>query len=421
MRAMRHLLDVSWLHIDMNILQIGTSDISGGAASISWSIKKGMEKRGHQVKVFVADKDSDDPGVLIIPRRFHRFIYVLLSNDINYSKTDWIIDTPEFKSADLIHIHNIHGRYFNLETLEKMSKLKPVIWTLHDMWAITPHCAYSYSNELGKNGFFKCRSLKSYPRILWDNEKYLVKKKMSIYNRSKFSIVTPSLWLKDMVSISVLKNKDTNLIYNGINENIFTLKNQIEVRRKLGLEIDKKIFLFLSDGGKNNEFKGWDFIVEVLKNYANRSDVLFLCIGGNENGLDDNFKNLLYIPKIKDKHLLSEYFSAADIFLYPTLAETFGLVITEAMACGTPVVTFKTGGVPEIVDHLKNGYVAGYRDAGDLINGIEYILNLDGEARQKMKIDCRDKVVNNFSEDYMIEQYENLYKTILEENLNYEK
>jgi len=116
--------------------------------------------------MFVSEKKSHKTDVFEIPRQIHRYFQILLSNDIDYSKTDWILDTKEFKEADVVHLHNLHSWFFNLKTLEKISKLKPVIWTLHDMWAITPHCAHSYECEL-KDGFYQCPSLSSYPRIAW--------------------------------------------------------------------------------------------------------------------------------------------------------------------------------------------------------------------------------------------------------------
>jgi glycosyltransferase involved in cell wall biosynthesis len=282
------------------------------------------------------------------------------------------------------------------------------------MWSITPFCAYSYGGKL-KNGFYQCSSLKSHPRILWHNERYLMNKKRKIYNKSKFDLVAPSKWLKDKVDSSVLKEKDCHLIYNGIDQHIFKKNTNINYRKELNLDKNKKIILFLSDGGKNNPAKGWGFVEGVIKNFKNREDVMFLCIGGSERGVDDKYKNLLYIPRIKDKKLLASYFSAADMFLFPTLADNCPLTVLEAMSCGTPIVTFKTGGVPELVKHLRNGYVADYKNSDDLINGVKYILNLSKDDLLKISENSRDDVLNNFTIDKMVDQYIDLYRKKIKE------
>ena len=396
----------------MNILQIGSSDRIGGAASISWLLKKELEKRGYKMTMFVDSKNSDDVDVFIIPKMINKYFQMLLSNDLDFSRTDWIINTKEFKEADIIHLHNIHTWFFNLKTLEKMSKLKPIVWTLHDMWAITPHCAHSYDCDL-KDGFYQCKSLNSYPRITWPNSKYLSWRKKNIYKNSKFNLVVPSLWLKEKVEQSILKDREINLIYNGIDQNIFKIYDKNEARVELDLPLDKKIILFLSDGGKRNEFKGWNFIEETIEKYKNNKDLLFLCIGGKETKKDDKYSNLFYISKISNKEILAKYFSSSDIFLYPSLADTFALVVAEAMACGIPVVTFETGGIPEIVKHLENGYVAKYKDEIDLIKGVDYILNLDENTLNNIKNQSRLRIVENFTVDKMVLEYDELYKKIL--------
>jgi glycosyltransferase involved in cell wall biosynthesis len=297
-----------------------------------------------------------------------------------------------------------------------MSRLKPVVWTLHDMWAITPHCAYSYECEL-KNGFYQCPSMNSYPQIFWNNEKYLSWRKRNIYNKSKFNLVVPSLWLKNKVEKSVLKNKDIDLIYNGIDENIFKISENNSSRQELGLPLDKKIVLFLSDGGKNNPAKGWFYVESVVKRF-NDDNTLFLCLGGKESGRDDVYNNLLYIPRISDKEKLSKYFSASDVFLFPSLADNCPLVILEAMACGIPIVTFDTGGIPELVKHLENGYIAKYKDVEDLTKGVEYIFGLDNEKITNIKNKSRESVTTKYTIDKMVDQYEMLYDKIIK---NYKK
>jgi len=396
----------------MNILQIGTTDKIGGAAVISWKIKKALELLGHKTSMFVAFKYSNDLNVLNIKRTTHKLLCFLFSNDIDLFRTNWIIKTKEFIDADIIHLHNLHGWFFNLKTIKEMSKLKPIIWTLHDMWAITSHCAHSFEGGL-ENGFYQCQSLNSYPRIAWHNEKYLCYRKKIIYDNSDFEIVVPSMWLKNKVENSLLKEKNIHLIYNGVDTKVFRSMDKQTIRKDLNISLVKKIILCFSDKIKNNEYKGSEYINKILEKFRNNKSVHFICIGGSANSDFEKNSNITYIPNITDVNLLAKYYASSDIFLYPSIADSFGLVVAESMACGTPVLTFKVGGIPEIVDHKINGYVAKYKDEDDLINGLNYILDLSNIETELMSESAISKIRNNFTEDMMIEKYIELYNSLI--------
>lgn len=395
----------------MNILQIGTVDKKGGAAAISWQLKKALEKNGHTTSLFVADKYSQEANVFTIPRKkIRRYLGFLFSIEDLYA-TDWILETPEFKKADLIHAHNLHGRFFNLKTLQKMSLIKPIVWTLHDEWAITPHCAYTYETQKIKDGFFQCNNKQSPPRLLWNNEKYLSWRKKSLYDQTKLTIITPSLWLKNRVEKSILKNQKNKLIYNGIDIQIFKPCDCFQTRKKLNLPVDKKIILFLADGGKSNPFKGWEFVEKVIEFYQNRNDLLFLCVGNSDQTILNNNTKVSFISRIENQEILAQYYSAADFLLHSSTADNFPLVILEAMACGLPIVAFSVGGVTEAVKHLENGYIARYKDLESLIQGVEYLLKLDLEAKKTITLKSSTKIKQFFSLEKMIEKYFDLYQT----------
>ena len=211
----------------MRILQINTVDTKGGAAKVAYSLKQKLEKKGHTTSMFVARKYSNEESVKILndsqvlSGRIRKKLAYWLANDIDIFSSDHIIKTKGFKEADVIHCHNLHSNYFNLATLKKMARLKPVIWTFHDMWPITSHCGHAFNGKIKNSGFFACPSLDIPPAIAWHNEKYLENKKSKIYMNSNFHIVTPSKWLADKVSQSILKNKPLSIIYNGIDTNIF--------------------------------------------------------------------------------------------------------------------------------------------------------------------------------------------------------
>ncbi len=397
----------------MNILQIGTIDKAGGAARVSWDLKTAFEERGHVTSMFVAHKYSDSQNVFVIPRhKYQEHVSRVLANDLDFYKTDYILQTDAFKKADVVQFHNLHGYYFNLGTFEKMTRLKPVVWTLHDMWAMTPHCAYSFEGE-NKNGFFTCPGLRSYPQIEWHNERYLMWRKRSVFGRSSFTLVTPSGWLKGLVEQSVLREKPTVLIYNGIEKGVFQQYNKVQAREELLLPKNKKIVLFLAAGGRHDPRKGWAYVEETYKRFEGNSDVLFVCVGGTREDVGLSNERILFVEQEGRKEVLAKYFSAADVLLFPSLADNFPLVILEAMSCGLPIVSFDVGGVKEAVIHKKHGFIAGYKSVDDLVEGIWYIFSLSPEEYRGMSQGAVEHVQNNFTRDHMVDQYLELYYSLI--------
>ncbi|NCS99019.1 glycosyltransferase [Candidatus Parcubacteria bacterium] len=394
----------------MNILQISTTDNKGGAAGIAWSIKKYLDKNGIKNSMFVRDKYSDEQNVFKIPNKFltlSKIFKYILSNDIEHSNSDWILKTKEYKEADIIHCHNLHGYYFNLETLYKMSLEKKIVWTFHDMWPITSHCAYTFDSREVKNGFFTCPSRKIYPPILFNNDENLIKKKEAIYNKANFHIVCPSKWILNSVDRTVLKYKEKTLIYNGINLSEFQKYNKEESRKKLELPLDKKIILFIASGGKKNPFKGSEFVDELASEYKDNSEIIFLVAGSN-NKKRKTKNNILFMPKIKEKELLSRLYSSADVLLNPTLADNLPTVILEAFACGLPVVTFNTGGTPEIVKHSVNGYIAKYKNIKQLKGYIDIFIKIPQDEYNQFSENALRKSFE-FNQEKMFKSYINLY------------
>ncbi len=396
----------------MNILTINTLDRKGGAAEVAWSIKTELEKKGHLINLLVGRKNSDDDLVKVIPynRVMGRLAY-FAATDIDFWMSDKILDMEEFRVADVVHCHNLHGNYFKLATLEKMAKLKPVIWTFHDMWPITPHCAHAFDGKV-REGFFQCPSLDTYQKILWHNEKYLSRKKRIIYDNSSFHVVVPSLWLKEKVSQSVLSEKPIHLIPNGIDTSVFFKRDKSACRKKHNLPQNKKIILFVAAGGKNNEWKGWEYTEAVISHFQKKEECVLVCIGGDKSEKKAS-NEIIYIPYVEDKNILAEYFSSADVFLFTSIAENLPLVVLEAMGAGTPVVSFDVGGVKEVVTHKKNGYIAEYKNADDLIRGVEYIFSLPTNELQEMSDQSAQKVKDNFSMKIMVDKYLELYKSII--------
>jgi glycosyltransferase involved in cell wall biosynthesis len=397
----------------MNILLINTGYSHGGAARITRDIKTNLEKRGHLAYVLNAfEENTKDHVFQIRPSRKNKIGYYM-SNDIEYADTNYIIELDIFKKADIVHCHNLHGWYFNMNTLQKMSEIKPVLWTLHDMWAITSHCAYTFETYKKNNGFYECPSRDIYPRIFWPNERHLRAAKKKIYEKTRMDISVPSKWLQKLVEGSVLRGKNTNLIYNGVDNETFIPTEKNQARKKLKLPHDKKIILFVADGGKDNVFKGWQYCEAAINKLKDR-DFLVLIIGGDQTRVEGNFH---FIKRFTDKTILSLYYSACDVYVFTSLSENFPLVILEALSCECCIVSFDVGGVNEAIIHKQNGYLAKYKSIDDVYNGINYFFSLSEEDTKQIRKNARVTAVSKFSLTDMIDGYENLYRNILMRNM----
>ena len=403
----------------MKILHINSVFSQGGAALLMRLLAKNVEQNKDIEQFFIVKENSskNTENIFQTSRETSIFGYKKLSRILSEQgflyrflplEAHFILKKSREISPDIVHLHNIHGGYFQTNLLPKLSKIAPVVWTFHDMFPITGHCAYSFECEKWKTGCGNCERLDIYPAIKKDRTKFLWKYKNKIFNSANFTIVTPSLWLKKCVEESFLKNKDVRLIYNGIDLETFKKIDKSKTRKELKLPENKKIVLFSANGGVKNPFKGGDFVFQAFEKLKNRNDILFLNIGGDSGQKSENWQDYGYVS---NPEIMAKLYSAADIYLFPTLAETFGMTVVEAMSCGLPIVTFKTGGVPEIVENEKSGFVVEYKNGEMLTNALSKLLD-DDDLRRKM---AGNAVLasKKFSSEQMAIDYMKLYEELL--------
>ena len=406
----------------MNILHINTLDNTGGAAKVAYRLKDGLKKRGYTSWMLVGYKLGKNPDVKQITwNKYLQFGLNILSTIILrpyliFRSTFQIKDRADVANSDIIHLHNLHTGYFNPLALPELTKLKPTVYTLHDMWALTGHCAHSFDCDKWQTGCGDCPYLKVYPALWYDVTHKLWEIKKDIYNRSDFIIVTPSRWLKNKIEKSILSDKKIYLIYNGIDPGIFHPMDKTEIRKKLNLPLDKTILMFSAHKGIKNFWKGGEYLLKALEQIDDEN-VFFLNIGSTEN-LDKRVKKSIEwvsIPYVDNEKTMAEYYAASDLFLYPSLADNCPLVVLESMACSTPVIAFDTGGIPELLTNMKTGYIARYKDVDDFVKGIKLFLN-DVDLRAKAGFSARKDVEKHFTLDKMVMLYEELYNKLAPEH-----
>lgn len=253
-------------------------------------------------------------------------------------------------NPDIIHLHNIHGYYINIAILFKFLKTidKPVIWTLHDCWSFTGHCCnFEASNcEKWKSGCNNCRHTELYPSSIIDNSKWNYRKKRELFTSlNNLTLVTPSMWLFRLVKESYLSDCDMVVIHNGFDNNIFK-PTQGNWRKRSYLE-NKKIILGVA--GTWTSTKGLNDLIEISKRMDDRYKVVVVGV------TDDQIKKLPHsivgIKRTYNSAELAEIYTEADFFVNPTYDDNFPNVNLEALACGTPVITYNTGGSPEAINN----------------------------------------------------------------------
>ena len=210
------------------------------------------------------------------------------------------------------------------------------------------------------------------------------------------------------MGLSILKDKPLTVIYNGIDTEVFKPIPQAKARLDIGLPLNKKIVLTVAKRGKFNLWKGGGYAQEIINSSRDRSDLYFVNLGGNGNDhLQTNIKTVSYV---KDETLLAKYYSAANVLLYPSIADNCPLVVLEAQACGLPVIAFNTGGIPELIEHQKTGFIADYKNLDDLKTGLNFILNLNDIQIKNFREDSVKNIADNFSKELMVNSYIQLYQ-----------
>jgi len=400
----------------LNVLQISTFDKLGGAAMVAWRLHNGLKNQQHQSTMMVKEKFSYDSAINRIEgSEKDRLFYEICRKEgwqyWNILSSFDIAQTEQFQTADIVHFHNLHGDYFNYFALPGLTKQKPALWTLHDMQALTGHCAQSMECNRWEKGCQSCPDLNAGPAIEKDTARSLFQQKQMLFAESDMEIAVPSRWLLDITAKSMLKEKRTHLTYNGVDVELFKPSLKEEARRALNIPEEKTVIITSAAGGLKNPYKGSDYIRSALKRCGQKNNLLLVSLGGANTVLEG-------IECIGTGHLFEEkdvarWYSASDIFLYPTLADNFPQVVIEAMSCGLPIVTFDTGGIPEQVEHLKSGYIARQKDEDDLYKGLALFID-EKVLRAKAGVYAREKVKRDFSSAGMVNSYIQLYKEIIE-------
>ena len=414
----------------MKILIVNTSERTGGAAVAANRLMKALNNSGVKAKMLVRDKESDTLTVAQLPKspmkRWHflweRLVVFchlhfskqhLFEIDIANAGTD-ITNMREFQEADIIHLHWINQGMLSLNSIRKILRSgKPVVWTMHDIWPATGICHYTRGCGYFKTACKQCQllpgggSANDLSTAIWNQ-------KQKLLSEHHISFVACSKWLEGEAKKSaLLQGQHICSVPNPIDTHIYHPEDKQQARQRLELPTDKRIILFVSQRVTDDR-KGMAYFTDAINRLAEqhpetRENTVIAILGGHSEDVAPQLALPVYpLGYVNDEKRIVDVYNAADVFVLPSLEDNLPNTIMEAMACGVPCVGFKVGGIPEEIDHKRNGYVADYRNAEDLARGIRWILEeSDYEALSRNAI---QKVAHNYSQQNVALRYAEVYQ-----------
>lgn len=419
----------------MKVIHLSTSDFNGGAAIAAIRVVRAQQSLTElDSRLFVQSKISEEKFVfstqtntldkvasgfrklfdelsirLFSVQSRGRFTFPFWGNDISKNLI--------VKDSDIINLHWVNGGFISLKSLEKLVDLKkPIVWTLHDMWAITGGCHHAADCEKFTFNCSNCPCLRINGQK--DISNFVFNKKQLLFNNSNISVISCSNWLSNKVASSkLLGNKKIFTIPNPLDTSKFKPMEKQKAREKLILPKGKHLIL-IGAMNVNNVWKGFDYLIKAI-NLMHQSNpelnkIIELVVFGKSTK-----KILTKIPfhvhqlgELKNEDEIIYAYNSADVYVAPSLQDNLPNTVMEAMACGVPVVAFNVGGIPDMVDHNINGILVEPRSSEALANGIKLLLT-DDNLRKTFSVNARDKVVKNFDEKIVAEQYLKVYKTLI--------
>jgi len=397
----------------MKIIHLSTDDYTGGASIAAYRLHSFLLSKSVISTMLVLKNTTTEQLNIIkfnstLKDKIKARIIAILNKrkKLIYSEKQGLFSIPHIGSkvenhknvleADIIVLHWINRNFLNIKNIETVLKLgKPVFWVLHDMWAMTGGCHHSFTCDKYITHCGNC------PHLLKPSSKdasfHLFEKKInSFIPYRNLEIITPSKWLGNCAKESKLfSNHKIHVIPNLLNTNDFKPINRNEARKLFNLPEDKTLILFGAIAGLENPYKGWSYLMDCLNQISNKNiSAVILGTDYNQEIANNLSLPLYFLGHLRDKQSICMLYNAVDIFVSPSLADNFPNTILESLACGIPVVGFNIGGIPDLIKHKENGYLAKYKDSADLTNGIQWVI----DNKQSLLPNIRNSALNIIDE-----------------------
>ncbi len=412
-------------------LILSTRDSSVGAARSAFRLYKGLQQLEVNARLLVQHKHGGDPKVIGPDSKWAKG-FSLVRPVLDrvplsfYRKRERVLFSPAMVPScslagiadryDLVHLHWINEGFLRIESIRKFTK--PVIWTLHDMWPFTGGCHYDNGCGKYRDSCGACPLLLS--KRAYDLSRWIWKRKTKSWKQTDMTIVTPSRWLAECAKASSLFRRcRVEVIPNGLSLDCYKPLDKRFARERWSLPVDKQLILFGSMNPFSDRRKGFQFLQPSLMKLAKnglQKEVELIIFGASMplNPPDFGLK-VHYVGELHDDVSLALLYTAADVFVLPSVQDNLPNTVMESLACGTPVVAFPIGGVPDMIDHQVNGYLAKALDIDSLAGGIKWVLE-NPERLIRLRKGAREKAVKEYSLEAQARRYRNLYDEILKDH-----
>ena len=413
----------------MNVLILNTSDNQGGAAIATYRLHRGLRSIGINSHLLVQGKKTDDYSVIGPVTKWQKVLAILRPHldgvaTYFYSKRQKVLFSsawlPEKLTSkvvklkpDIVHLFWVNGGFLRIETLKNFKQ--PIVWTLHDMWPFTGGC--HYDDECGKfqQSCGNCPVLNSEHEQ--DLSRRILKRKQKSWEDVPIIVVATSHWLADMArSSSIFRDQRIEVIPNGIDTEIYKPGNKVAARAAYNLPQDKYLILFSAFSATSDKRKGNQFLVLALEKmsqagWGSKTELVIIGASKPESPPDMEMK-VHYMGHMHDEISQVLLYSAADVVVAPSMQENLSNTVMESLACGTPVVAFNIGGMPDMINHRINGYLATPFESDDLADGIMWVLE-SKERHDTLSKQARETVEKRYALKTVANQYLSLYRDIL--------
>jgi len=420
----------------MKIVFINFKDIEGGAAIAAYRLGQKLEKLFQTENYFiVGQKHSNDANVFAtIGSRsetmrgimvFIEFLVNKLLNKVGLQYVYFPFSTREIirkvkkLQPDIISLHNTHGGYFKTSLIRKLSRHVPIVWTLHDMWSFTANGAHTFGDESWRYLGSGKGEKNIYPHIGFNTGRWLLRRKKRIYGKSALHVVCPSRWIHELADQApVFDGADVLYIPHGVDVNRFKPQDKEACRRMLDIPQDSPLIMFSSaDDLDRSAWKGGQLLVDILAQLDAKADrvidVLVLGKGRLDALKHMNRLRLHRIRYIDSERLMAVLLSAADVYIYPTRADTMPLALLEAIACGTPCISYNVGGCGDIVRDGVSGFLVKPFDA-PVFAAKTLALLTDPPLLARLSAGARELAEQEFSLAVMAAAYHRLFKEVMD-------
>lgn len=422
------------------MVHLNTYDGNGGAGRACMRLNRALLSQNIDSKIIVHYKFGNNPDIKTfngnIIQKSYAAATIILERILakRFLKPDsrtpfsftWfgrsVVNHPDVKKADIIHLHWINHGFLDPKHIAEIRKLgKPVVWTFHDSNAFTGGCHVRYTCDHYQQQCGNCPLLINSADD--DISHRIWQQKNKAYQQLDFNIIAPSLWMQDSVKkSSLMRSKATSNIPNTLETDVFKPINKKEAKAKAGLPTDKFIFLSGFMPSRKDLHKGTQYLLESMELLRQRlgaeTDQIELVVFGNrgtENLPDFPFKTS-FLGTINNDEKLALHYAAADAFLIPSLEDNLPYTVMESLSCGTPVIAFTTGGIPDMVRHQYSGFLATYRSSESFTDGMEWIIK--HPEKDKLNHQARQTIMDRFSEEVIARKHIEVYRQLLSKGGN---